>query len=184
MYGLVNRAIEQMVCEQHGDERWEEIKHEAGIEIDLFIANDGYDDAITYQLVGAASRVLDVPAATILEQFGRHWVLRTAKEGYGAMLKSVGSDVGEFLENLPNLHARVKLIYPHLTPPVFSCQREGEASLLLHYRSEREGLAPFVCGILFGIGELFSTAVTVEHREKKSEGADHDVFQVAWAERA
>jgi hypothetical protein len=26
MYGMVNQAIEQMVCETHGDEAWEEIK--------------------------------------------------------------------------------------------------------------------------------------------------------------
>jgi Haem-NO-binding len=181
MYGLVNRAIEQMVCEQHGDERWEEIKSAAGVETELFIANEGYDDAITYQLVGAASRVLGVPAEKILQAFGRHWVLRTAKEGYGAMLKSVGNDVGEFLENLPHLHARVKLIYPHLEPPRFTSEREGGSSLLLHYRSSREGLAPFVCGLLFGIGELFSTEVNVTHQERKGDGADHDVFLISWA---
>jgi hypothetical protein len=26
MYGMVNQAIEQMVCETHGDEAWEKIR--------------------------------------------------------------------------------------------------------------------------------------------------------------
>lgn len=181
MYGLVNRAIEQMISEAHGEARWEEVKEAAQVDTEVFIANDGYDDAMTYRLVGAASAVLALPAVQVLEAFGRYWVVHTAKEGYGAMLSSIGKDVGEFLENLPGLHARLSLIYPHLQPPHFTCERTSPLSLVLHYRSSRPGLAPFVRGILLGIGEMFKTPVDVSQLESKEAGADHDVFYVGWA---
>lgn len=184
MYGLVNRAIEQMISEAHGEARWEQIKEAADVDTEVFIANEGYDDAVTYRLVGAASQVLGLPATQVLEAFGRHWVLRTAKEGYGAMLSSIGKDVGEFLESLPTLHARLSLIYPHLQPPHFVCERTSTQSLDMHYRSSRAGLAPFVRGLLHGIGEMFQTPVEVVQRESKDGGADHDVFEVSWAASA
>ena len=78
MYGMVNQAIEQMVCETHGEEAWEKIKEMAGIDVDVFISNEGYPDDYTYRLVAAASELSKTPADEILEAFGEHWVLRTA----------------------------------------------------------------------------------------------------------
>jgi Haem-NO-binding len=181
MYGLVNRAMEQMISESHGEARWEAIKEAAQVDTEVFIANQGYDDAVTYRLVGAASEVLSLPVPQVLEAFGRYWIVHTAREGYGAMLASVGRDVGEFLESLPTLHARLSLIYPHLQPPHFSCERDSPRSLTMHYRSGRAGLAPFVRGLLLGIGEMFKTPVEVSQLESKEAGADHDVFYVCWA---
>jgi Haem-NO-binding len=185
MYGLVNRAIEQMISGAYGEARWEAIKVAARIDadLDLFVANESYDDAVTYRLVAAASEELALPAAQVLEAFGRYWILHTAKEGYGTLLSSVGKDVGEFLENLPGLHTRVRLIYPHLEPPRFACERTSSHALTLHYRSDRAGLAPFVRGLLLGIGELFATPVAVRQLAAKDAGEDHDIFLVEWAAR-
>jgi Haem-NO-binding len=182
MYGLVNRAIEQMVCQGHGEETWEKIKLAAGVDVDVFIGNEGYDDAITYQLVGAASAILEVPADQILEGFGRHWILRTAKEGYGYLLDAAGHNLPTFLCNLPTFHTRVKLLYPDLRPPLFECDEVAATSLRFHYRSSRDGLAPFVRGLLLGLGELFKISVTVQQLAAKAEGDDHDIFRVNWVE--
>lgn len=180
MYGLVNRAIEQMVCNGHGEQVWEAIKETAEVDDDIFVSSEGYDDAITYKLVGAASEVLGVPPGQILLDFGRHWILRTAKEGYGDLLASAGSDLGAFLRNLPNFHTRVKLIYPHLRPPEFHCDDIRPQSLRLHYSSHRGGLAMFVHGLLLGLGEHFGVQVEVTQVASKESGADHDIFFVSW----
>ena len=47
MYGMVNRAVEEMVCRQYGDATWEQIKRAVGVEVDVFIGNEGYPDALT-----------------------------------------------------------------------------------------------------------------------------------------
>ena len=35
MYGMVNKAVEEMVCMQHGESAWEQIKAKAGVDVPL-----------------------------------------------------------------------------------------------------------------------------------------------------
>lgn len=180
MYGMVNKAVEDMVCLHHGEAVWEQIKTQAGVDVDVFMSNESYSDDITYQLVGAASEVLKVPAEQILMGFGEHWVLHTAQEGYGGLMRAAGKTLPEFLRNLPNFHSRVAMIFPKLQPPRFECTEITDCSLKLHYFSHRQGLAPFVVGLMQGLGKMFHTPATVRRVEAKEKGADHDVFEVLW----
>ena len=59
--------------------------------MDVFVSNEGYPDGMTYDLVGAASSVLALPAPEVLEAFGRHWVIHTAQEGYGDLMAAGGA---------------------------------------------------------------------------------------------
>lgn len=180
MYGMVNRAIEEMVICGHGEAVWERIKERAGIDVEVFVSNEGYDDSLTYGLVGAVSAELGVPAEKILEAFGVYWIVQTAQKGYGDLMASGGSTFREFMLNLPNFHARLSMIFPHLQPPEFACGEVEEHSLRLHYRSHRAGLAPFVRGLIVGLGQMFDTAVEVVQTADKLTGADHDEFLVRW----
>lgn len=180
MYGMVNKAIEEFACLHHGPEVWEAIKKEAGVEVDVFMTNEGYPDEMTYSLVGAASKVLGVPAEQILIGFGEHWVLHTAQEGYGSLMQAGGDNLADFLRNLPNFHAHVAMVFPKLEPPRFHCTDITDHSLHLHYISHREGLAPFVVGLMQGLGKMFKTPVSVQLLEAKAEGAEHDIFAVTW----
>jgi hypothetical protein len=181
MYGMVNKALEEMVCDAHGEEVWEKIKLKAGVEVDVFISQEGYPDEMTYQLVGAASEVLNAPAADLLEAFGGHWVLKTAVKGYGHLMTAAGSNLKEFLVYLPNFHTRISLIFPHLNPPRFLCSEVAANSLNLHYYSDRPGLAPFVRGLVKGLGQHYKTEVTVEQTGFRGPDLDHDVFKVNWS---
>lgn len=180
MYGMVNRAIEEMVTAGYGQEKWEQIKELAGVDIEVFIRNEGYDDSLTYGLVGAASKVLELPPEKILEAFGIHWILQTAQVGYSDLMAAGGKSFPEFMLNLPDFHARLSMIFPHLQPPEFACIQIGERSLRLLYRSHRKGLAPFVRGLILGLGQLYETKVDVEQTADKSAGAEHDEFIVSW----
>lgn len=182
MYGMVNKAVQELIISQHGEEVWQRIRTRAGVEEEMFISNEPYPDEITYRLVGAASEVLSVPAAEILRTFGRWWILHTAMEGYGHLMKAGGRTLPEFLINLPNFHTRIVLMFPHLRPPEFECTDVTADSLRLHYHSHRRGLAPFVTGLLEGLGEMFKTPVTVNHEQGLDAGAPHDVFLVGWKE--
>jgi len=180
MYGMVNKAMEQMITLTHGEAAWQTIRRRAGVTEEIFISNEGYPDAITYQLVGAASEFTGQPAAEILHAFGEHWVLDTARKGYGPMMAAGGRTLRDFLVNLPHFHDRVALIYPKLAPPSFEVTDHQERSLRLHYLSHRAGLTPFVEGLLSGLGKMFDTPVRVTLEAAKAAGADHDVFLVQW----
>jgi hypothetical protein len=181
MYGMVNKAIEQMVVMHHGEDAWEKIKVKAGTSIEVFISNESYPDELTYALVAAASDLLNVPQEELLLAFGEHWILHTALESYGGLMQAAGRSVGQFLSNLPNFHARVSMIFPKLKPPHFECTDITEHDLNLHYHSDRPGLQPFVIGLMHGLGKMFKTPVQVKQIQFKTQGHSHDVFSVAWS---
>jgi len=180
MYGMVNQAIEDMVCEVHGEEVWELIKTKAEVDVDVFISNESYPDDYTYRLVAAASEVSKAPADEILVAFGEHWILRTASEGYGELMHAGGSNLKDFLVNLPNFHTRVVMIYPKLQPPRFEVTDVTKNSLNLHYITHRDGLMSFVVGLISGLGKLFKTPATSTLIASRANGDDHEIFKVEW----
>jgi len=181
MYGLVNKAVEGMVCTAHGEATWLRIKAAAGVDVEGFVSNQPYPDEMTYRLVAAASEILNAPADEILRSFGEYWVLHTALAAYGPLMRASGRTLKEFLLHLPHFHTRVQAIYPELVPPSFSCSNVGERQLDLHYRTPRPaGLEPFVEGLVMGLGRMFETPVKVQVLEHRGEGADHSVFRVRW----
>ena len=178
MYGLVNKAVQDLIVTQFGNDKWEEIKRKADIGVESFISMNPYPDEVTYNLIRAASEVLGLPPDEILEAFGEYWTVYTAREGYGEMLKLAGDSFVEFLQNLDNLHARVGLIFPKLKPPKFHCTDVTEESLRLHYRSERAGLAPMIIGLVKGLGKLFDTEVNVSIDKGRTNGHGHNEFLI------
>lgn len=161
MYGLVNKAIQDMVCSRFGEETWKEIKQKAEVDVDVFLSMEGYPDDMTHKLVKAASVILGLSASEIMQAFGEFWVQYTAQKGYGEMMDMGGDTLPEFLENLDNLHARVGVSFPKLQPPSFECTNMEENSLSLHYRSDREGLTPMIFGLIKGLGTRLDTEVHV-----------------------
>ena len=70
MYGLVNKAIQDLVTEKFGEEKWVEIKKLSGFQDDFFVGLQSYPDDLTYTLVKNASKVLGADASVVLELFG------------------------------------------------------------------------------------------------------------------
>jgi len=184
MYGMVNRALEDMVVDGWGEATWSRVKESAGVDVEVFVGTEAYPDEVTYRLVGAAAEVLGLGAGEVLHRFGIHWVTRTATEGYGPLMDAGGKTLGEFLANLPNFHSRVSLLFPHLSPPTFYCTDVRAGSVKLHYVSGRDGLSPFVVGLLTGLGLRFGTPVSVEQTAAKGADGAHDEFLVSWEEAA
>ncbi len=176
MYGLVNKAVRDLVCSSYGEDTWADIVKLAGLDIDSFVSMESYDDAVTYKLVGAASERLEITPAQVLEAFGEYWTKFTVSEGYGDLITKSGSSVEEFLGNLDNMHARVELSFPALRPPSFRLERTDDG-LMLHYMSDREGLAPMVIGLLRGLGTHFNEEVEVAQVKVRAEHG-HDVFHL------
>lgn len=177
MYGLVNKAIEDLVSREHGADAWARVVERAGVECAGFVSMESYPDELTYALVGSACEELEVAVDALLEAFGREWVLYTAKEGYGELLDLSGSTFDEFLGNLDALHARVGFTLPGMRPPSFTCVGVAPGRYRLHYRSERSGLAPMVRGLLFGLADRFGQDVVIEQVGTRDQLGE-DVFEI------
>jgi hypothetical protein len=162
MYGLVNKAIEELVVENHGQEVWDRVCKQAGFTEGSFLSMQSYDDALTFNLVGAVCAELGAEPADVLRSFGRWWITFTAAEGYGEMLQLYGDDLGTFLDNLGDMHDRVALTFPDLVPPRFEIEELEPNVFQLDYHSDRDGLSPMVLGLLDGLAERFETQLEVE----------------------
>jgi hypothetical protein len=180
MYGIVNKAIEDLVKENFGEEKWAIILEKSGVDVDFFISNEPYDDDITFKLAVAVSEEMDIPVPGVLQTFGEWWILRTSKEKYGGLMEAGGSNLKDFLHNLPIFHNRIMLIYPKLTPPEFKISHATENSVHVHYFSKREGLQEFVRGLLSGLGKMYQTPVEIELIQSRDDGNSHEIFQVSW----
>jgi len=180
MYGIVNKAIEDLVKVNFGENKWEAVKERSGVDVDFFISNESYDDDITYQLAGAVGEEMNIPVTSVLQSFGEWWILKTGKEKYGGLMEAGGKSLREFLINLPIFHNRIMLIYPKLTPPEFKVSHVEERSIHVHYYSKRHGLQEFVRGLLIGLSKMYKTESTVELLQSRDEGSDHEVFKVSW----
>lgn len=180
MYGIVNKAIEDLIRENFGDDKWEAILTKSGVDEEFFISNEPYDDDITFKLAIAASEETNLTVSEVLQAFGEWWILRTTKEKYGGLMESGGNTLKDFLENLPVFHNRVMLIYPKLTPPEFKVSDLEDNSIHIHYFSKREGLQDFVRGLLSGLGKMYNTPVKIELIESRDAGDNHEIFKVSW----
>ncbi|OWF48957.1 guanylate cyclase soluble subunit beta-1-like [Mizuhopecten yessoensis] len=181
MYGFVNYALELLVVRNFGEETWEKIKQEAGLEMDgHFLVRMVYEDGCTYDLVGAAVKVLDTPANTILEMFGKMFFEFCQESGYDKILQVLGGTTKDFLQNLDALHDHLATIYPGMRAPSFRCtERESDGATILHYYSDRPGLEHIVKGIVRTVAkQLHQAEVQVDILKEKSEDCDHVQFVI------
>jgi len=181
MYGLINKAVKEMIVSGQGEAMWEKIRAQAGVD-DVFISMDQYPEDVTDKLVIAASAILGVAPGDILEGFGHYWV-GFAHRHYDYVVDMSGNSFLEFVKNLNNMHSRIGQWMPDLNPPSFTVTEETAQSFHLHYYSSRSGFAPMVKGLLAGLGERFNTEVEVAHLRGAEQGLNHEEFFVRYLPR-
>jgi len=179
MYGLINSSLQSMIRKKFGDEQWVKVLSASGVPEDSFLSMRSYDDAITYDLVGAASAVLGAPAEDCLEMFGEWWVLETAAKSYGQLLDAAGRDLVQFLININALHDHITGTFIDYVPPEFKVESMGGDRHRIHYISKRQGLTPFVVGLLKGLARRFDSELTI-HSQKTIpvNSGEQTVFEV------
>ena len=177
MYGLVNKAVKDLVVSNFGKDKWDLISQKAGLKDDDFAPLKTYDDSITYSLVGAASQVLNLSAEDILKAFGKYWIIFTAHEGYGELMNLFGHNFDDCLQNLNQMHNRMGAMMPNLKPPRFVLTKESDGTIKLEYHSTRAGLAPMVYGLLEGLSEKHKTKISISYVNRKSQ-SEPDLFTI------
>uniref|UniRef100_A0A1A9WZ18 Guanylate cyclase soluble subunit beta-1 n=1 Tax=Glossina brevipalpis TaxID=37001 RepID=A0A1A9WZ18_9MUSC len=145
-----------------------------------FLVRQIYDDEITYNLIGAAVEILNMPADDILEIFGKTFFEFCQDSGYDKILQVLGATPRDFLQNLDALHDHLGTLYPGMRAPSFRCT-EKDGSLLLHYYSERPGLEHIVIGIVKAVAsKLHGVEVEIDIIKRKGDPVEEhekdDVF--------
>lgn len=178
MYGMVNEGIRSFIEKNHGPETWLAICEKAGLERFEFERMSSYDDAVTYNLVGAICEHTGMSAEDVLKVFGTYWVEFVSDSNFGSLLRLAGNTFVERVNGLDDMHDRILMAMPHLKPPSFELEPMGGDTYHLSYYSDRESLVPMVIGLLHGLAAETGEKISVTHITPKTATFDHDLFEV------
>lgn len=178
MYGVVNYGIKKMITDASGEDTWEKIYNESGVG-DVFSKAENYPDEYTGQLAMAACKVLDMDLPSVLHAYGKWWI-GFAQEDYATLFAKAGSSFREFLGNMNDTHRRVGYMFPESIAPAFVIVDETEDAFTLQYYSKRQGFAPFVVGLVEGLGEAFATDVKVQTLDDTSQSDGFEAFHIVY----
>ncbi len=171
MKGSINRAIHDMIIEQHGQTIWEQICREAEMDEPMFVASGDYDDSVTVQLVMAAAKVLELEPEIVMYEFGRYWIMVAAPRTYPMITAMAGGSTKALLTNIHCIHRTVTSSIENSRPPSLPVEELPDGRLRMRYDSER-GLCHVLRGLIVGAGELFEDDVTVEETTCMHHGHD------------
>ncbi|XP_056591473.1 guanylate cyclase soluble subunit beta-2 [Triplophysa dalaica] len=187
-YGFINTCLKSLVIEKFGDQAWEKLSLMAGVQ-DTFMTYEVYDDAITLRLVQEACKMLDVSSEVVLKLFGEYFFSFCKMSGYDTMLRTLGGNLVEFIENLDALHSYLALSYEAMNAPSFRVERMNDGRILLHYYSDRKGLYHIVPGIIEAVAkDFFDSEVTMtilnqSEEEERTGKKEHVVFHMLQKEK-
>ncbi|KAM9192762.1 LOW QUALITY PROTEIN: guanylate cyclase soluble subunit beta-2-like [Dugong dugon] len=143
-----------------------------------------YDDVITIKLIQEDCKVLGVSMEAILKLFGEYFFKFCKMSGYERMLRTLGGNLVEFIENLDALHSYLALSYQEMNAPSFRVEKGADGKTLFHYYSDRSGLCHIVPGIIEAVAkDFFDTDVTMDilninEEEERTGKKEHVVFLV------
>ncbi|XP_010148851.1 PREDICTED: guanylate cyclase soluble subunit beta-2-like [Eurypyga helias] len=148
------------------------------------------------QLVDKACKILAVSkpfllikvsfADMVLREFGEYFFEFCKRSGYDHMLRTLGGNLYEFIENLDALHSYLSLSYQEMNAPSFRVEKNEDGSMHLHYYSDRRGLCHIVPGIIGAAAlDFFNIEIsmeivnqTEEEEEERTGKKEHIVFLV------
>jgi len=161
MYGLIHRALRDMIVDQHGYDTWMEISDASGVTSDAFLTMRPYDDEIAMSLAIAAASILEQPIEELWDSFGFYWITQFAPREYHRLMNLAGDNPIEFLQNLDDMHDRISTSFIHFLPPSFRVSFSTSNSAIVTYSSSRTGLTHFVLGMLKGLGPRFGVDMSI-----------------------
>lgn len=162
MYGMIHRALRQMVNEQLGEEAWKALEKKLNIGPTELLTAMAYDDALTFRIVAEAADRLNLPIDECLFAFGSYWIRYADQGSLSSIMNFTGATLPSFIANLDRLHLAVGAAMPGTRLPAFSTLESTSHFMLVEYRSERTGMEEFVRGLFFGLMEKFHVLGTVE----------------------
>ncbi|XP_056329093.1 guanylate cyclase soluble subunit beta-2-like [Danio aesculapii] len=161
-YGFINNCLKSLVIDRFGEEMWDKLRDAAKVQ-DTFMTYEVYSDNITMQLVTETCKMLDLDQSVVLSLFGEYFFEFCKTAGYDRMLRTLGGNLFEFMENLDALHSFLSLSYKEMNAPSFRVEKNNDSTLLLHYYSDRRGLCHIVPGIIGSVAkDFFNSKIMME----------------------
>lgn len=162
MKGILFNLVEDVVTEAHGEQVWDQLLTDAGLD-GVYTSMGDYADEELYALVGAASAALALPADEVIRTLGRGAALGLSRQ-YPQFFTPYRRTV-DFVVTLNDvIHPEVRKIHRDADPPEFVFSDVEADGLRVEYRSRR-GLCVLADGMLAGAAIYYGEQADVTHEQ-------------------
>lgn len=161
---MIHKAARDMVIARLGEEEWRALADECALTSHHLITTAYFDDAVILRLIAVVAQRMEIAQDAALEAFGVHWIRYAASSDYARVMAMAGGDIETFIDNLDRMHASIKSTMPLARMPSFRLIAADAEGLDVLYQSEREGLAPFVLGILNALAARYGEEMDISTR--------------------
>lgn len=170
MKGIIFNLVEDAVVARYGEAAWDAVLDDAGLD-GVYTSLGNYPDTDLVALVGAGSRLLEVPAPDLTRAIGES-AARGLAEQYPGFFEPHAS-VRPFLLTLNEvIHTEVRKLHADSSPPDFWFDGDDPDTLVIHYRSGRR-LCHLAEGMITGAAAHYGQSARLEQTTCMLEGADH-----------
>lgn len=167
MHGLANRAIESFVQDNYGADVWREIAARAGLGFTHFEAMMTYDDAVTLDVIIAASDRLSKRAPDLLEDLGTYIVSHPNMRRMRRLLRFGGADFEDFLLSLSDLPGRARLALPGERMPEISVTQTDPGIYAIRCGSWPPGFDNVVRGMVRAMADDYGALALLDVAEEE-----------------
>jgi tRNA A-37 threonylcarbamoyl transferase component Bud32/predicted hydrocarbon binding protein len=176
MHGLIFLQLQRFAQKQGGITAWDSLLQDAQLPIKSYSPARAYADEELMALVGAASRLLNIPAGAVLEAFGEFLAPELIRL-YAKLIEPEWRTL-DLIENTEQLiHTAVRVGNPGAQPPVLHCVRSTPDELQMVYSSDRQ-LCSLARGIVNGVARHYGETVHISEDACRLRGDPFCAFQV------
>ena len=179
MKGIIFNILEDFIIDNFGEEHLGAIIDNAQLSTsDPFVGPQFYPDEDLFRIATSACELLEAELSDVLRAFGRYSFSKL-KAHCPVSLRHItnGQDLLFALDKV--IHVEVKKLSAEAQPPKFSF-RQCDDVYVLRYSSERK-ICPFVEGMLFGIGDEYSSYVSYDKQCCMLDGDDYCEYYVVFS---
>ncbi len=162
MYGLVHRALQCFAQDIYGDDLWDKVVAEAGLQFREYEAMLVYPDHHLDDVLSALSGQLERTPAQVSEDVGAYLVTHERMETVRRLLRFGGTTYEEFVLSLDDLHDRVKLALPDLELPRLEVEVHSQTSFSVSLEFARHGFGAVLLGILRAMADDYGALVLLD----------------------
>lgn len=163
MHGLINRSIQGFLRDTYGAATWGLVAREARLGFDSFEPMLTYDAGLTTTVLVAASKVLNRPVESMLEDLGTYLVSHPNTEALRRLLRFGGVTFEDFLHSLEDLPERARLALPDLDLPGLELAETNYAEYRLTIHAPVAGMGQVMVGLLRAMADDYGALVLLDY---------------------
>jgi hypothetical protein len=164
LHGIIHAELRKYVEARHGSDAWNACLEAAGLSHKMFLPISSYPDADAVAIVSAASKLTNIPAERILEDFGE-FIAPDLLNMYQSLVEPHWKTIELLLHTEDVIHRVVRINNKGAQPPKLQFEPVGPNELKFYYHSPRR-MAAVAKGIIRGVAKHYGQTVLIREHKK------------------